>query len=170
MTPNQISLLRKTWVAVIPNGDAVAQLFYAKLFETDPSAAALFAGKDMPRQHTLLLQALGRVIEKADQAEELVPTLEALGRRHVNYGVEDRHYASVGTALIATLEQGLGPAFTEDVRAAWVTAYSLISDTMRRAAAETCEAAGSRRLRSRSMSRRGVAAASRCGTKYISHL
>ena len=141
MTPNQIALLRETWATVIPDADSVAQEFYRRLFEIDPSAAALFAGTDMARQRSMLLQALGHVMEKVDQAESLMPTLEKLGRRHVNYGVEDQHYVSVGIALIATLEQLLGSAFTEDVRAAWTAAYTLVSDTMRPAAVEPREAA-----------------------------
>ena len=140
MTPNQITLLRETWDAVVPNADAVAQQFYRRLFEIDPSAADLFAGTDMARQRSMLLQALGHVMKKVDQAESLVPTLEELGRRHVTYGVEDRHYASVGTALMDTLEKGLGSAFTEDARAAWAAAYTLISDTMRGAGVEPREA------------------------------
>ena len=61
--------------------------------------------------------------------------LRALGRRHVGYGVRDSHYATVGEALLWTLEQGLGDAFTPDVRAAWAETYGTRAGVMQRAAA-----------------------------------
>ncbi len=66
----------------------------------------------------------------------LIMMVEELGRRHATYGVVERHYESVGTALLWTLEQGLGPAWTPQTAAASTAAYALISDTMRQGAAK----------------------------------
>ncbi len=44
------------------------------------------------------------------------PHLEEVGRRHVGYGVRDAHYATVGNALLWTLEHGPHEAFTPEVR------------------------------------------------------
>ena len=57
--------------------------------------------------------------------------------RHVAYGVTDRHYDSVGEALLRALDEILGDAFTDDVRAPWVEAYALLAAIMRRAAGHT---------------------------------
>ena len=65
-----------------------------------------------------------------------MPTLHGLGRRHRGYGVEDRHYATVGEALIWTLGQGLGPAFTDEARDAWLAAYTLLAGVMQAGAAQ----------------------------------
>ena len=40
------------------------------------------------------------------------------------------HYAPVGAALLWALEQGLGPAFTSDVKLAWAEAYSTLASAM----------------------------------------
>jgi hemoglobin-like flavoprotein len=40
----------------------------------------------------------------------------------------------VGGALLLTLSQGLGDAFTDEVREAWSTAYGLMASTMSEAA------------------------------------
>ena len=53
-----------------------------------------------------------------------------LGRRHAGYGVKDEHYASVGAALLWTLERGLGAAWTPELAAAWVAAYTTLSQFM----------------------------------------
>ena len=63
-----------------------------------------------------------------------MPVIEALGRRHVGYGVRDRHYLTVAEALLWTLEQGLGAAFTEETKQAWIDAYGLLATTMQNGA------------------------------------
>ena len=67
-------------------------------------------------------------------ADELLPAIEAMGRRHSGYGVREEHYTTVATALLWTLEQGLGPAFTPEVRSAWVETYTILSAVMQRGA------------------------------------
>ena len=62
--------------------------------------------------------------------DQILPAVEALGRRHAGYGVREGHYATVGAALLWTLEQGLGDAFTTDVRKAWTTAYGTLASVM----------------------------------------
>ena len=95
MTPKQARLIRETWDAIVPEANAVVEQFYRKLFEIDPTTASLFSDTNMGRQHTLLLRALCQVVDNVDQPDILVPVLEELGRRHIDYGVEERHYASL---------------------------------------------------------------------------
>ena len=42
MTPQQIELVKKTWVMVVPIADKAAELFYGRLFELEPSYRAMF--------------------------------------------------------------------------------------------------------------------------------
>ena len=133
MNPDQAILLRESWSVVAPTADELAVRFYAHLFEIDDSAARLFAGVDMNAQRTKLLHALKLVVVSADDMERLLPALAALGKRHADYGIEDRHFDSVGEALIWALSDVLGDAFSAAVRDAWSQAYSLIASVMRRA-------------------------------------
>jgi hemoglobin-like flavoprotein len=141
MTPEQKDVLRNTWRAVTPIADEAAKLFYDRLFEIDPATRPLFARAAMPEQRARLMEAIGLVIAKLDALEQIVPVIEALGRRHAGYGVIDAHYFSVGAAFLWTLEQGLGEAWTPEAADAWSEAYTLVATTMRRAAAETPAAA-----------------------------
>ena len=79
---------------------------------------------------------IGAAVNLLDQPDTLVPVLQKLGARHRSYGVVDAHYATVGGALILTLEQGLGEVFTPETRSAWTEMYSLVSRTMIEAANE----------------------------------
>ncbi len=133
MTPEQILLVRASFAEVKALGDQAAALFYERLFTLDPTLRALFKG-DLAAQRAKLLGALAMVVAALDRPDELLPAVRDLGRRHAGYGVQVEHYATVGSALIWTLEQGLGAAFTPSVRQAWVEAYSLLAWTMAAAA------------------------------------
>lgn len=134
MTPSQITLVKETFAAVRGDPDAAARLFYAKLFDRDPSLRTLFAD-DMSRQRALLMRMIAAAVDGLDDVAALVPTLEQLGARHVGYGVRDEHYAVVGAALLSTLEDALGDGFTEAVREAWATTYGTLAGAMQAGAA-----------------------------------
>jgi nitric oxide dioxygenase len=129
MTPQQIALVQQSFAKVAPIREQAAALFYDRLFAIDPSTRRLFRG-DMKTQGAKLMAAIAAVVTSLDRIETMLDDLCAMARRHDRYGVQESHYASVGDALLWTLEQGLGRDFTPDLRAAWAAAYRLLSDTM----------------------------------------
>ena len=135
MDAQQIALVQETFEQVAPIADTAAELFYGRLFTLDPGLRPLFKG-DMNEQKVKLMQTLAMVARGLHQFETIRPAVEKLGRRHVAYGVEDAHYQTVGQALLWTLEQGLGDSYTPEVAAAWTAAYTILAETMQRAAAE----------------------------------
>ena len=136
MTPAQKNLVQSTWSKVVPIADTAAKMFYDRLFEIDPSTQPLFRGADLAGQRKKLVQVLSVAIAGLDNLEVLVPIVEALGRKHIGYGVKDAHYDSVGAALLWTLEQGLGDAWTAETAAAWTEVYGVLAGVMRRAQRE----------------------------------
>lgn len=133
MTPNQIALVRRTWNQVLPIAETAAQMFYEKLFALDPSLRPLFRG-EMKEQGRKLMAMISFAVEGLTRLEQIVPGVQALGRRHAAYGVRDEHYATVAAALLWTLEQGLRDSFSPEAREAWVAAYSVLANTMKDAA------------------------------------
>jgi nitric oxide dioxygenase len=140
MTPQQIALVRASFAKVVPIKEEAAALFYARLFAIDPSTRPLFRG-DMKSQGVKLMAAIAAVVKALDRIDTMLDDLRGLARRHDRYGVREEHYASVGTALLWTLEQGLGFDFTPEVRDAWATAYGLLSSVMIEATSEPLRAA-----------------------------
>jgi hemoglobin-like flavoprotein len=134
MTPESKRLVQESWTLVEPIAETAAALFYGRLFELDPSLRPMFRG-DMREQEKKLMQTLTVVVRGLDRLDQLVPAVEALGRRHAGYGVRDEHYGTVAAALLWTLGEGLGDAFTPAVKAAWTEAYTLLATVMQRAAA-----------------------------------
>jgi hemoglobin-like flavoprotein len=107
LTAAQKTLVQDTFAIITPIADDAAALFYQRLFKLDPSLERMFRG-DMKEQRKKLMQMLTAAVKGVDQLDQLVPVVEDLGRRHARYGVEDRHYDTVGAALLWTLEAGLG--------------------------------------------------------------
>ncbi len=133
MTPSQILAVKQSFAMVEPSADQAGAMFYARLFEIDPGLRPLFKG-DIGEQSRKLMQVLATAVNALDRIETIVPTVQALGARHVAYGVEEAHYDTVAAALLWTLERGLGDRFAPSVRDAWVAAYTLLSETMKAAA------------------------------------
>ena len=133
MLPNQIDLVQDTFKSVVPIKEVAAELFYKRLFELDPSLESMFTG-DMNEQGQKLMSAMALVVGGLKNWERVEPTVRELGARHVDYGIKPQHYETVGAALIWTLGQGLGDAFTDDVKQAWTAAYEAIATTMMDAA------------------------------------
>lgn len=102
--------------------------FYGRLFELDPSLRPMFKG-DLTEQGRKLMQVITFAVRSLKNLDAIVPAVEALGIRHVAYGVKAEHYDTVGAALLWTLGQGLGDAFTPEVKDAWPAVYGLLAQT-----------------------------------------
>jgi len=129
MTPQDKQLVQTSFEKVVPIAETAATLFYNRLFELDPSLRPMFTS-DMTEQRRKLMQTLTLAIRSLDRLDELLPILQKLGERHVHYGVKAYHYTTVAEALLWTLEQGLGAAFTAETRTAWVITYTELADAM----------------------------------------
>ena len=129
MNLQQIALVRSSFALVQPIASEAAALFYDNLFRADPTLRHLFKG-DMTHQGQRLMGMIGSALQLLDRPTALLPVLRSLGARHAGYRVRPEHYDTVGTALLLTLEQGLGSAFTPEARAAWSELYGVIARTM----------------------------------------
>jgi hemoglobin-like flavoprotein len=134
MTPEQIQLVRTSFAAVAPIAEQAGLMFYNRLFTIDPSLRPLFKD-DITEQSRTLMRMIAVAVGGIDNLDTIVPAVRALGVRHAGYGVTPAHYDTVATALLWTLDQGLGDSFTPEVEAAWVAAYTLLATTMQQAAA-----------------------------------
>lgn len=126
----QVELLETSFAQVKPVATEFADRFYDNLFTDYPAAKPLFANTDIKQQSKKLLQSLVLVVENLRKPDVLGDALQGLGARHVKYGALPEHYPLVGNTLLKTFEQFLGPAWTDDVKQAWIDAYGAISTIM----------------------------------------
>jgi hemoglobin-like flavoprotein len=141
MTPDQVKLVQESFKKVVPIADKAADLFYDRLFTIAPEVRSLFP-TDLSEQKKKLMQVLATAVTNLHQVEKVLPAVEELGRRHVAYGVTEKHFEPVGAALLWTLEQGLGPDFSPPVKAAWTETYITVAGVMTKAAATVTAPAG----------------------------
>lgn len=127
-----VTLVQESFEKVKPIAPQAAEIFYSKLFELDPQLKPLFPSdkEAMKSQGNKLMTMLGAAVAGLSNIEALIPVLEGLGKRHVDYKVEPSHYDTVGAALLGTLEAGLGSDFTVDVKNAWTDVYGTMADVM----------------------------------------
>jgi len=95
----------------------------------------MFKG-DMVEQGQKLMRMISIAVDNLDKLDDIVPAVQDLGVKHLEYGVKNSDYDKVGEALLWTLGQGLGEAFTTEVMAAWTDVYGLLAGTMKDAARE----------------------------------
>lgn len=141
LSPEQRQLVRDTWAELLPDAQRAGELFYTRLFESAPHLRALFRG-DMATQQQRLMDMLGTVVGCLDELDAVEPRLEALGRRHAEYGVEDAHYEAFREALVWTLQVLLGPDLTPRAEEAWTRLYDRLAAAMRRGAASAAPGDG----------------------------
>lgn len=129
MTPEQKVLVQASFEKVKPIANQAAILFYDDLFQRDSKLRFLFKN-DMVEQRRKLMQMIETAVTNLDNWDAISKPVRDLGRRHVDYGVKPSDYDTVGAALIATLEKGLGDAFTPEVKQAWIACYTAITAEM----------------------------------------
>jgi NAD(P)H-flavin reductase/hemoglobin-like flavoprotein len=129
---NRVALIRESFQLVAPHAEELARHFYATLFGQAPETRDLFP-VNMEVQRSRLLRALVHVVQMVDRPDELVPFLEQLGRDHRKFGVLAPHFDAVGTALLSTIEEFAGAAWTPEVGRAWTSAYGTVATIMRAA-------------------------------------
>jgi hemoglobin-like flavoprotein len=130
-----LTAVQSSFQILLPISNTVAQLFYRRLFELVPDLKRLFT-TSIDVQGPKLIAMLAIAVKSLDHLEDLIPALQELSKRHVAYGVKPEHYAVVGKALLWTLKQGLGVAFTAEIEEAWSMVYGLIAEVCIEAAYE----------------------------------
>ena len=139
-TIQQRTQVQDSFLKVEPIADQAAEIFYSKLFGYDPSLRPMFKG-DIKEQGKKLMATLKIAVKGLDDLSALVPVVENLARKHVDYGVSVDDYTPVGNDLIHTLKTGLGDDFTPELKAAWVEVYKTLAEVMRSAAYPDYDAA-----------------------------
>ena len=131
MNTKNIELVKNSWALVAAmDMETVGGLFYNRLFEITPEVKPMFSKTAMPEQSKKLLTMLSYVIAKLDKLDDIIDEVAKLAQRHNGYGVKAEHYTAVGTALLWTLEQGLGTHWNNELKVAWTEVYIVLSEAM----------------------------------------
>jgi ferredoxin-NADP reductase/hemoglobin-like flavoprotein len=129
------TLVKESFAYVEASAGKATAYFYGRLFASNPELRALFP-LAMDRQRDRFFRALARIVWSLDCAAELTAFCQQLGRDHRRFGANARHYPEFMAALLATVREFAGPAWTGEVEAAWEAVLGLVTQTMIKAADE----------------------------------
>ena len=131
MTPDQMRLVRMSCATVMKRKAEAGQAFYRHLFAIAPELRPMFTS-DIDVQADKFVEMLGLIVSLLHTPADLSHTLAQLAHRHRSYGVRDEHFDNVGDALLRTMADMLGDAFTPELQAAWGDLYSMVASAMKR--------------------------------------
>jgi hemoglobin-like flavoprotein len=129
MTPEQITAVQASYRRLGPRLPDMAARFYTELFRRDPALRPLFT-TDLAEQEVRFARKLTELVQAIPRLDQLLAHTQALGARHVGYGVRAADYQTVGAALLDALAAVLGDDFDPETRQAWAVAYNLMAETM----------------------------------------
>lgn len=131
-TKSDVQVVQRSFEMILPMADTFAAMFYDRFFTAEPEARPLF-NSDMAVQREKVIEMLALAVHSLDNPEPLQQDLQDLGKRHVKYRVESRHYAIMNDAILGALADCLGEQFTDEMRAAWEEALVSLAETMKAA-------------------------------------
>jgi hemoglobin-like flavoprotein len=121
------ALIRETFQLLRERLAPASVTFYNALFRRAPHLRRLFRD-DLAGQGMKFMTTLGFVIENINRTEMLTDRLSELGHVHAIMGVRATDFEPMGEALMDTLHEELGAAFTPEAEAAWRSAYADLSN------------------------------------------
>lgn len=105
------------------------KLLYDKLFELDPGSAKLFKGDIGDQQHRIM-NMMKTVSEGLNNPNIILPAIQDLGKRHSDYGVEEKQYETFKTALFYALKTITGNEWNEQTEKIWDKFYQILVAVM----------------------------------------
>ena len=129
MNKEQAQRIRDSLIQVRPMADQIAESFYSRMFEMAPHLRRLFSG-NMQTQGAMLMTSLELAVSSLDELEAILPSIQALGERHLSYGVKREYYPYAKESFLWALETHLKGEFTPALKSAWSQAFDILIETM----------------------------------------
>ena len=124
-----IGVIRASLPTVRQHLDPASEAFYVNLFAIAPELEALFP-PDMAGQGMRFMSTLVTMAYLLDDPEGFAAGIDRLVAVHERAGVRAADFKPMGHALLVTLGEAMGPAFTCELQRAWRAAYDHIAAEM----------------------------------------
>ena len=110
----------------------IAAVFYERFFGKHPELEELFTNSSAPQQQ-MLNETLAAVIDHLEDADWVKSNMEALGLRHQSYEITGEMYDMWIEALVETLQELSGEAWSEHLERVWRERLEIICALARNA-------------------------------------
>ncbi|OLO04049.1 NO-inducible flavohemoprotein [Salinicola socius] len=124
-TAAQIDAIKRTVPVLQQHGEALTRHFYARMFEHNPEVRRYFnpAHQRSGGQQRALAGAILAYARHIEDPSALAGAIEVIAQKHASLTIQPEHYPIVGENLLASIQEVLGDAATDDILDAWAAAY-----------------------------------------------
>lgn len=132
MNRKESQLVKSTIPFLREHGETVSDIVYDNLLIQNPqlnNTLNLIHLQDKTLARALTVVIL-RFASNINNISELIPRLERICQKHCTLGISPPHYAILGTLLVDSFEQVMGPEMTPEKKAAWTKAYKVLSNML----------------------------------------
>lgn len=129
MTLSDLQMIRSTFAEARLAPEHFAGAFRHRAVSLDPSLNKLIPPVDAA-QAARIVDTIAIVLDGLDAAGSTAAKEQAFALRHRWAGIQPRHYATIGQALLDALAARLGPRFSDAARAAWANAFVLLAEAL----------------------------------------
>ncbi len=119
--------LRKSFALLERQSHVAALVFYQNLFRLNPELRSTF-DSDIELRAITLMDKLANALSLLEKPDELIPVLEDLGAKHLDYKSGSDNFKNVAAALLLMLSNVLGKSFDGETRAAWVRLCEVVEE------------------------------------------
>jgi hemoglobin-like flavoprotein len=128
---SDVLAIKASLVAVRKQPVALAESFYAHLFEMAPAARAMFASDMTAQMQRMTDVLLANIAALEDDRPGLEDALRALGALHRDrWGVRPEHYLYIAHALTRAVRDVAGPAWSGSLSSSWISLTQWITGHM----------------------------------------
>lgn len=124
------NLIEQSFSKVEENKELFVKNFYSDLFDLAPDVEHLFKNTSKEKQGEKLYEALVLLVENLESPEVIKDMLKPLGRAHVGFGVQPKHYNVVGQCLVSSIKKLNGDSWNAEVEKAWLDTYGVVTQIM----------------------------------------
>ena len=125
-TQDEIARVKQSFEDLRPHHEPTSYDFYEALFRRAPELRDLFR-EDLKGQGMRFMNTLGLVLDDMEDPGRTTIDYAELGKLHTTLGVRQAHFEPMEEALMESLSNKLGEAFTQDLESAWRSAFEAFS-------------------------------------------
>lgn len=129
MDAQDIQNVQQSFARVFPHKAQIGQAFYQRFFAMAPELRSLFPA-NMSSQNGKFVEMLALLLRSLGASASVDTPIRHLADRHRLYGVQPDHFAVMGEALIATLQEASPQGLSPEEEASWRRAFAVVSQRM----------------------------------------
>lgn len=130
LSKEDIKLIQDSFGKLSDKYQETGDILYKHLFETSPGVTNIFKG-DMSEQARTFMRMIKTVVEGLNNVHIIMPAVQSMGGRHVDYGVAPEQYSDFKKSLMYAFDKVLGKDFDDKTKDAWSRLYDVLQDLMK---------------------------------------